>query len=200
MKCAIVGCCALAAFAAAPVAARTVNYNQSDENFQEDAAAIGAPSPEPAPERGRIHVILDGAERIDHRLVVLGISCSAWRVDNPLSQMVRRALTEWDADGLLDGTDAGPVLRVTLTNASSDIRCVEVREMDMSCIVRTRIQGEIRLEQPNSEPLTEPLIIEDQQIQSTPGACGSLSRGTGLSGRAASIALIERLQAFAVAR
>jgi hypothetical protein len=200
MKAAMIGCCALAAFTAAPASARTVNYALSDEQFQADAVAIGAPVPEPAPERGRFHVILEGAERTDHRLVVLGISCSAWRVDNPLSQMVRRALTEWDADGSLDDTHDGPVLRVSLDSASSDIRCVEVREMDMSCIVRTRIRGEIRLERPDSEPLTQPLAIEDQQLQDNPGACGSLSRGTGLSGRAASIALVDRLEAFTATR
>jgi hypothetical protein len=199
MKRVLIGAFAIAGLAA-PAAARTVNYGHSDAQFRSDAEAIGAPAPGPTPERGQLDVVLEGAERLDHRLVVLGISCSAWGVDNPLSQMVRRSLSQWDVDGSLEIPVDRPVLRVSIANASSDMRCVEVRELDMSCIVRTRIRGEVRFERPGSEPVIEPLVIDDQQLQEKPGACGSLSRGTGLSGLAASHALVTRLQEVAAAR
>lgn len=186
-------------FAASPAAARTVEYDLSDEGFREAAAAIGAPEPAPAPERGTAEVVIENAERLDHRLMILGISCSAWTVDNPLSQMVRRALEGWDADGALTPAADRPVLRISIGSAGSDLRCVEVREMSVRCLVRTRIEAVATLERPGAEPVTERLSIEDRQTHSRPGACGTLSRGTALSGRAASLALIERLRAFAAA-
>jgi len=190
---------AAAVMAATPAAARTVDYSRTEAQFREDATAIGAPTPAPAGAKSEVDVVLEDAEKLDHRLMILGISCSAWRVDNPLSQMVRRALADWDVDGSLEPVADRPLLRVSFASASSDTRCVQIRELDAPCQVRTRIRGQATLERPGREPVSQPFSIEDGQVDETPGACGSLSRGAGLSGRAASLALVERLRAMLAA-
>jgi len=188
-----------AALAAAPAGARTVEYGLTEAEFEQASLAIGAPQPAAMPGRGGAELVVEGAERLDHRLTILGISCSAWQVDNPLSQMVRSALAGWDADGALEPAAGRPLLRVSLRSGSSDLRCVEAREFEPRCLVRTRIAGEATLERPGEEPVTQRFSVEDQQIHERPGACGTLSRGAALSGRAASIALIERLRAMVAA-
>lgn len=199
MKAAATAIGALALAAAAPAAARSVDYELDEEGFREAAAAIGAPEPAPAPERGGAEIVIENAERLDHRVMILGIACSAWTVDNRLSRMVRRALEGWDADGILAPAAGRPLLRVSIDSAGSDLRCVEVAEMSVRCLVRTRIDGVAILERPGAEPVTERISIEDRQTHTRPGACGTLSRGTALSGRAASLALVERLRALAAA-
>ena len=185
------------ALAAAPAAARTVDYGHSDAEFEAAAVAIGAPTPAATPPRGESDVVLEGAEKLDHELLILGISCRAWQVDNPLSQMVRRALSGWDRDGALEPVAERPLLRLRIGSAGSDLRCIQIRELQERCIVRTRIEGEAILERPGQAPRSERIAIEDQQVHTRPGACGSLSRGAGLSGRAVSLTLIERLRAVA---
>ena len=129
--------------------------------------------------------------------MILGIACSAWNVDNPLSQMVSRVLEGWDADGSLTRVADRPLLRLSIERAGSDLRCVEVREMSVRCLVRTRIDAVATLERPGAEPVTERISVDERQTHSRPGACGTLSRGTALAGRAVSLALIGRLRALA---
>ena len=187
------------ALAASPASARTVDYTLSEEDFRAAAAAIGAPAPAAAPSRGTVQVVVENEQALDHQLAILGIHCSAWRVDNPLSEMVRRSVAAWDSDGSLEPVAGAPLLRVTIGSASSTLRCVEVQELQSRCMVRTRIAGEAKLQRPGSVDRTVPFSVQDEQIHDRPVSCGTLSRGTALSGRAASFALIERLRALAEA-
>ena len=187
------------ALAAAPASGRTVDYQLTEEEFRTAAAAIGAPAPVAAPSRGPLHVVIENAERLDHQLMILGIHCRAWEVNNPLSQMVRRSFAAWDSDGALEPVAGAPLLRVEIGSAGSTLRCVEVQELESRCMVRTRISGEATFQRPGAPDRTIPFSIQDEQINDRPGACGTLSRGTALSGRAASFALIERLRELAEA-
>jgi hypothetical protein len=192
---------AAAALAAATpaAAARTADYSLTEEQFEALAAKLGVEGFRPTPARSEIDVLVEAAA-IDHRTRVLGISCTAWNVDNPISQMVRRALAAWDRDGTLSApSEPRPLITLRLDSASSTLRCVQVREMKMRCMLRASLAGSATLEKPGAPPRTEPVLVEVEQEQKMAGACNGMAQGTSLLGRTASFALIDRLQAIAAA-
>jgi hypothetical protein len=181
-------------------AARTADYSLSEAQYASLAADLGIDGHRPMPERGGIEIVLEDPAAIDHRVRVLGISCTAWNVDNPISQMVKRALTAWDRDGSLAAPgEAQPLIRVRLEAASSNLRCVQVKELKMRCLLRASLSGTATREEGGKPPRTEPLAIEVEQEQKMAGPCNGMAQGSSLLGRSASIALIDRLQALAAA-
>lgn len=191
---------ALVAAASPAAAARTADYSLTDEQYASLAGNLGVEGFRPMPERGGVEVVLEEATPIDHRVRVLGISCTAWNVDNPISQMVKRSLIAWDRDGSLAAVGgAGPLVRVRLDGAASSLRCVQVKELKMRCLLRASLSGTATREESGKPPRTEPLVIEVEQEQKMSGACNGMAQGTSLLGRTASIALVDRLQALAAA-
>lgn len=189
--------CVLAAAAvAAPAAARTADYARSDAQFAEDAAALNVGELAAMPQRGELQVMIEGAASLDHQLKILTIACKAWRVDNPLSQMVAKALGSWDRDGQLTAAVDAPLVRFKADGAFSTMRCVEVAELKARCITRTAINGTATVERQGSVSAAKPISVAVEHEQNI-GACGGLSRGTALSGREASIRLVEQLKAAA---
>lgn len=192
MRCAALAAAAGAALLwAGPAAAeRVADYSVSDARFQELAQNLHA-SPFPAmPAKGGADVILEAAS-VDHQLAILGIFCRAWHVQNPLSQMVRRALTAWDRDGDLAPPASGEPIRVKLDGASSTMRCVQVKELKSRCLLTTALSGSA-----SRGDRTVPISIDLEQEQDT-GACNGLAQGTSLIGRSAAIALVEKLKPLA---
>jgi uncharacterized lipoprotein YmbA len=183
--------CAPAAFA------RTADYSRSEAQFADDAKELDVAAMAAMPERGEVDLLVENAQSLDHRLKILGIHCSAWKVENPLSQMVARALGMWDRDGTLGPAERRPLVRLRFTSASSNMRCVEVEELEGRCLTRTSINGEAVIEKEGQAARTAPIAIEVEEQQAV-GAC-AVARGAGLSGRAASIALVDRLKALAAA-
>lgn len=79
---------------AAPAAAREAVYSVDDAVFRRDALALEVDAPfRPMPVRGAADFVLEGGAKLDNELMILGIFCRAWKVENPLSQIVARALT-----------------------------------------------------------------------------------------------------------
>ena len=179
---------------ATPALARTVDYSRSEAEMQRVAADLEAPALIPAAARGTADVVLEDGEKLDHEVLILAISCRAWEVVNPLSQMVRRALGDWDRDGLLEPVADRLLLHVRIQSARSTLRCVQVAELEERCIVRTAVEGEARLERPGAEPRTERFALDHQHVQTPSIGCGGLSNGTAISGWTVSMQLVERLQ------
>jgi hypothetical protein len=151
----------------------------------------------PMPDRGSTDVSLEEGGALDHRLAILGISCRAWHVDNPLSQMVKRTLTAWDKDGDLAATgEAASAIRLKLDRASSTMRCVQVKEFKMRCLVTMAIGGSATREVAGATR-SYPIAIDVRQEQKMSGPCNGLAQGSALIGRAASIALVDRLSEIA---
>jgi hypothetical protein len=176
-------------------AARTADYSVSEERFAELAQSLAATGFRPIPDRGDVDVVLENEGAADHRLAILGISCRAWNVDNPLSQMVRRSLTAWDKDGDLAAVAANAI-RLRIESASSTMRCVQVKELKMRCLV-TMSLGATATRTVAGAERTSRIAIDLRQEQKMSGACNGLAQGSSLIGRAASIALIDRLTAIA---
>lgn len=177
---------------AAPAAARTADYGKDEAQFANDAFELEVSSVPTLPSRGQVDVVADDLQALDHELKVLGLHCSLWDVENPLSQMVSKALGAWDSDGELGDTDRRPLIRLTFKSARSTMRCVEVEELDGRCLVRTSIEAEARIDQGADTLRVEPVSINVEHEQAE--ASCSIARGTALSGRSASIALVERLR------
>lgn len=197
----VLAAAAAALAVAAPAgAARTADYSLTEAQFEALAAKLGVEGFRPEPARSEVDVLVEMAAAIDHRTRVLGISCTAWNVDNPISQMVRRSLSAWDRDGALSvPSEPRPLIRLRLDSASSTLRCVQVKEMKMRCRLRALLAGSATLEKPGAPPRTEPVLVEVEQEQKMAGACNGMAQGTSLLGRTASFALIDRLQAIAAA-
>jgi hypothetical protein len=196
---ALAAAAAALAVAAPAAAARVADYSLTEAEFEALAGKLGVEGFRPAPVKSEIDVVIE-APAIDHRVRVLGISCTAWNVDNPISQMIKRAMSAWDRDGTLS-TPAEPrtLITVRLDSASSNMRCVQVKELKARCLLRASLAGSATLEKPGSPPRTEPILIEVEQEQKLGGICGGMAQGTSLLGRTASLALIDRLQAISAA-
>jgi len=195
----LAGAAAALAVAAPAAAARIADYSLTEAQFEALAAKLGVDGFQPAPAKGDFDVVLE-APAIDHRTRVLGISCTAWNVDNPISQMVRRAMSAWDRDGALSApSEPRPLITLRLDSASSNMRCVQVKELKMRCLLRASLAGSATIEKPGSPPRTEAVLVEVEQEQKMAGFCNGMAQGTGLLGRTASLALIDRLQALSAA-
>lgn len=188
---------AAALFWSAAADARTADYGVDPAELAADAEALGVAPPAPLPDRAEVDVVAENMAMLDHQLRIIGITCSAWEVANPLSAMAERALTAWDRDGSLAPSEDRPLIHLRFDSARSIMRCVEVSELDGRCLVRTSIEAEASIDDGSGEPRIEPLSIEVEHIQ-TEGTC-SVARGTALSGWSAGVRLVERL-AEAIAR
>lgn len=76
------------------------------------------------------------------------------------------------------------------------MRCVEQKELTTRCLTSTRIEGQASVAGSDA-PVPVAVEASHQQVV---GVCGGLSRGTAISGRAAAIALADRLTELAAAR
>lgn len=188
------------AVATPAAAARIADYSLTDEQFAALAAKLGVEGFRASPGKSDVDVVTEGSASIDHRTRVLGISCTAWNVDNPISQMVKRALSAWDRDGALSApAEPRPLIRLRLDSASSTLRCVQVKELKMRCLLRASLSGSATVEKPGGPTRTEPILVEVEQEQKMAGPCNGMAQGTSLLGRTASLVLIDRLQAIAAA-
>ena len=195
----LVGTAAALAAAEPAAAARTADYSLTEEQFEALAARLGVENFRRAPAKGEVDVVIEEPAAIDHRTRVLGISCTAWNVDNPISQMIRRSMSAWDRDSSLAAPTGRPAIRLRLDSASSTLRCVQVKELKMRCLLRASLSGSATRESGSGPPRTEPILIEVEQEQKMAGACNGMAQGTSLLGRTASLELIDRLQALASA-
>ena len=187
------------AFWAGQADARTADYSVSEAQFRSDAEALDVSNFPELPKRSNVDLVIEDAAKLDQQLRILSISCKAWKVENPLSKMVARVLGDWDRDGTIGAPARPPLVRFRVQSALSSMRCVQVKELKTRCITRTAINGEATVEADGAAPRVQPVSVEVEQEQSV-GVCGGLARGTAISGRAASIALANRLTEIAAAR
>ena len=149
---ALAGAAAALAVAAPAAAARVADYSLTEAQFEALAAKLGVEGFRQAPEKSEVDVVVE-APAIDHRTRGLGISCTAWNVDNPISQMVKRAMSAWDRDGALSAPSGPrPLITVRIDSASSNMRCVQVKELKMRCLLRASLAGTATLERPGAPP------------------------------------------------
>jgi len=96
-------------------AERTPAYGQPEAQFAADAASLKAGEIAAMPGRGGFDLVLEDGGKLGPCMMMLGIYCRAWKVANPLSEMVARALGSWDRDGQRGGAPDGPLIRFRAT-------------------------------------------------------------------------------------
>ncbi len=175
---------------AAPAAAeRLVDYTIDETTAASQAAEQGVPLA-PLPARSRSHVALEIAPAADHAVTRVGIACSAWKVQNPMSILLKRMFAAWDREGApLSVPDQRADLTVRVERAATVSRCIATGEMKSSCITRVSIDGSAaRLGE-----TAKPFRVEKEEITKGVGVCAGLTRGIGLVSRAAASALLTQL-------
>lgn len=125
---------------------------------------------------------------VDHITESLGIGCSAYKVENPISLLFPIIRDEWNSTRA-EGKRPDIRLSIMVTNASSYRRCVFVGEMNMRCISRVRLNGTAQiLGQPDTQTIA--ISADVERDASVGGFCGNLSRGVGVISREAVLALL----------
>lgn len=168
---------------------RVVNYAIDETAAAHDAAEQGV-ALAPLPARGPTHIAVEIAPSVDHQVLRVGISCSAWKVQNPMTGLLQRFLTAWDRGGA-PAPSLGPSvgLVVKIERAATLSRCVSTGEMKSTCITRVSIDGSTA--RPGEEP--RPFHVEREEAAKGVGVCAGLTRGIGLVSRQAASALIGYL-------
>jgi len=182
---------AFAALAAAQPAEarRTVDYSVDDATLGgwADEQGMAPLTPAPAP----THAIrLELAPGLDHQVTRVGIVCSAWTVDNPISNLLTR-MVPGSATAAMDDS-AGLTLRVE--HAATLSRCFQVAELKARCITRVTLDGNV-----TKGNEVRPVKAEIERATNSVGACAGLTRGIALVSRDAVIALIAKADAETVA-
>lgn len=169
---------------------RIVNYAVDEVAAVRDAAEQGV-ALAPIPARGTRHLAVRIAPAVDHEVLRVGIACSAWKVQNPMSALLQRFLTAFDRDGAPASslTPAAGML-VTVDRARTLSRCVGTGEMRTTCITRVSIDGTTMLHGETARPFR----VEREEAAKGVGVCAGLARGIGLVSRQAAGALVDELR------
>jgi hypothetical protein len=169
---------------AAPSQARDVQLEWlAPASFAKEAAGLKI-NVSPVPVPGPFAIMLTAAPSLDHETLRLGISCSAYKINNPVSAILDMVAREASAP-------AAPPLRISIATARSMTRCVEVKEYNVRCITRVTLNGEAVV--PASEGQTErslPLTLTLERDSSVGGFCENTAKGVGLVTREAAQQLV----------
>jgi hypothetical protein len=183
-----------ACLATTPVAAkaeRIVNYAIDDAKARQEAEEQGVPFT-PLPQHGARHIAAEVAPGVDHEVIRVGITCSAWSVRNPISTLLKQFLAAWDRDGRPDSDPARPAdLTLRIDRAATVSRCVNTAEMQATCITRVSIDGISTV----NGGAPQPIHVEREMATKGVGVCAGLARGVGAVSRQAVSDLIDRLAA-----
>ncbi|RJF94061.1 hypothetical protein D3876_07305 [Sphingomonas cavernae] len=171
--------------------ARTVDY-QIDAATLEKVAKDQLDGPmSPAPARGDMDLAFVADPATDHVAISAGMGCSAWKIENPVGQMLKPLLTAWDRDGALSDAGTAGVVTLRLNRASSLNRCVQLEEFDETCIARVRLAGTIAYVGEDGATRELPVAANIERSGSIGAFCSNLARFIGIVSREAGIALID---------
>jgi hypothetical protein len=170
-----------AALLGQPLAARVVDYSVDDSVIVQEATELKIASITPGLtlENHTINVTI--APGVDHITDALGIYCSVYKVENPISQLVKKLAVAAAND------KAAASININLTGARSYRRCVEVKEMNARCIIRVVLTGTVAGAGAGSIPISGDV----ERDSSVSGICGSLARGIRVVSREAAIMFLK---------
>ncbi len=176
--------------AAAPASARVVDYTIDDAAMRAAATELKIAPFTPLPSRGGRTVALTVDPGADQPTLALGILCSAYKVENPVSRLMAGLVATWAKDGRITPAADQAQVRLHVTSARSYRRCVEMGEMNGRCITKTMIAGTVE-----ADGQTSAIAGEAERDASIGGFCGSLAKGIGVVSREAGLALIADAEA-----
>lgn len=183
-----------AALIAAPApAARIVPYPIDETTLLKDGAEQGL-VPSPAPPKAAKPIALQLAPDLDHEVMRVGIVCSAWKVQNPISSLIRDMVAAQNPDGPIKDIGATKnAISVTVKRAGTLSRCVSTGDLSGDCITRVSIDASVSVDG-TAEP--HQIHAEVEKNTRSIGMCAGLTRGIGLVSRETVIQLIAKAEAF----
>lgn len=180
------GLAAVASVSTPADARRVVDYAEAKSSWQAWEAEQGVnPVSVPAPRDGVVDLTF--APGVDHEVIRGGIGCSAWTVDNPLSQLIRDMVGDWSKSGII--THSPKSLSLRIDRASTFSRCVQTGEMKTTCVTRVTIDATAA----NATSYPTPVQAEVELPTRGIGVCAGLTRGIAVISRAAVAQLLAKV-------
>jgi len=164
-------------------AARVVEYPKNEATWKAWATEQGVQLKEALPAASKIRLSL--SKSLDHEVIRAGIACSAWRIENPMTQLVEKTFADWD----MLVNDGAPAADVFIDFASTISRCISTGEMKATCVTRVTLKGSVRQGSQSPVPISVAIESPTRGI----GVCAGLTRGIGLVARNATFAFIEKV-------
>lgn len=168
-------------------AKRTANYSVDDAEIMKWGLEQNLNPISAMPVKSVHNVTLEIAPGVDHEVIRGGIYCSAWKITNPISQMITKAATLWDNDDKLAGTTDAPDLKISVERANTLTRCVSTGELVGTCITRVIIDAQVT--QGSAPP--RPIHTMIERGGKLGGFCGGIAQSVAVVSRETVIALIK---------
>lgn len=182
----LMGAVALTSIGAPADAKRVVDYMEAKASWQAWEAEQGVdPIAVPTPREGNVDLAF--APGIDHQVIRGGIGCSAWTVDNPVSQLIRDMVADWSHGRGFN--PSAPAISLRIERASTFSRCVQTGEMKTTCVTRVTIDATVASSGTNT-PIQAEIELPTRGI----GACAGLTRGIAVISRAAVAQLLAKVE------
>jgi hypothetical protein len=179
---------AVIALASPASAKRVADYSVSDSEILKWGQEQKLNPLSELPQKSAYNIALEMAPGIDHQVVRGGVYCSAWKIDNPVSQLFRTVVANWDSDGALAGSGSPADITLRIDQARTFSRCVGTGELVGTCITRVSIDGSV-IAVAGKE--TRPVNVEVELAGKMSGICGGIAKGTAAVSREAVIAFIK---------
>lgn len=125
------------------------------------------------------------AAAADHETLALGIYCAAFDIANPVSRLMAMLAAEAASPAQAAQGEGAP-LRLTVTTARSWRRCVEVGELNVRCITRVTLAGEVAA----GEAAARPVTVSVERDASIGPFCEAMAQGVGVVTREAAQQLL----------
>jgi hypothetical protein len=170
------------------VAKRVADYSVGDEKLMQWGLELSLNPIAALPTKSSRNVALEIAPGVDHDAIRGGIYCSAWKVENPIAQLIGNVASQWDSDGkLASGTEIADVM-IKVDRASTLTRCVGSGELAAICITRVAIEAQVT---EVSAQTTRPVRVSIERSGPLKGLCSGLARSVAVVSRESAIALIK---------
>ena len=140
------------------------------------------------PQKSAYNVTLEVAPGVDHQVIRGGVYCSAWKTENPISQLIRSIVTQWDNDGTLAVSGSGSDIILRFDQARTFSRCVGTGELVGTCITRVSIDGSVSA---GLGKEARPVNVEVELGGKLSGFCAGITKGMAAVSREAVIAFIK---------
>ena len=176
------------AFASPTEAKRVADYSVTDAELIKWGQEQNINPLSALPSKSVSNVALEISPSVDHQVVRGGVFCSAWKIDNPISQIIRSIATQWDSNGTLASPGAGADVTLRIDQARTFSRCVGTGELVGTCITRVSIDGSVSA---GFGKESRPVNVEVEFGGKMGGFCAGMAKSTAAVSREAVIAFIK---------
>lgn len=174
--------------------ARTVPYLHEMKAIHAAAQDQGIAGPfSEAPVSDGSTIVLTTPAAADHRVVIASVYCKAYRIDNPVSILLRDLVTSANGGQSADAATDGPsILSLRIISGSTVLRCMGKNDFETICQNRVRITAEVSSTRSDGTIAKIPVTSQTEREGRVGGFCGNIARYTGIVTREAAIDLISQ--------